>query len=343
MRRVIATVIAAGCAAFIPIRPVQGATAEEAGVVAAINAIRASRNLSPLALHPELDRKADDWAAHLAATGILSHSRLSDGITVEWSSLAENVVVGPTLDDAEREVESSAVHFANVVNPGMTHIGVGIVAAGGETYLVEEFMQSTTSPTTATAPDTTETIGAAPSTTAPAPDPSPASTLGGAGAPAAIPVAARPDPAAASPDPGDPAPAEGPAQPEPATAAVEQGSARPEAAPPPEATSARVPAPAVTASAARPIARAGAAAVPAAVAEPPAARAALVRHDGRRSAGTARVMVHAGAWVLVGFLAAAALVRRRARRRSAVRPPARSSRPLPVSPVRRCSAGPSGS
>jgi hypothetical protein len=75
--------------------------------VAGINAVRAGLGLRALELHPELERKAGDWAAYLAAVGVLEHSTLDDGITADWLSLAENLAAAVTLDGAEHEVLTS--------------------------------------------------------------------------------------------------------------------------------------------------------------------------------------------------------------------------------------------
>ncbi|MGH8973189.1 MAG: CAP domain-containing protein, partial [Acidimicrobiia bacterium] len=88
MRRFLATTIAALCLVAAAPRPAGAAGAEEvAGVVASVNAIRSGRNLPPLEVHPELVAKAQAWAAHMAATGTLAHSGLTDGITANWLTL----------------------------------------------------------------------------------------------------------------------------------------------------------------------------------------------------------------------------------------------------------------
>lgn len=144
MRRVVAAAIVVAAACLLFVRPAQAGTAEEAGTVADVNAVRAGLGLRPLEPHPELERKAEDWAAHVAEARTLAHSAPTDGITAAWLSLAENVAVAGTAGAAERALLSSPIHYANIVDPDMTHIGVGVVAGGGQVYMVQEFMQLAT-------------------------------------------------------------------------------------------------------------------------------------------------------------------------------------------------------
>lgn len=163
MRRLLATTIAAACLFTVVARSAgAAATEDEAGLVAGINAIRTSRGLAPLEVHPELQLKAQAWAAHMAGTGMLAHSQLDEGITADWARLAENVGTGDTLDQTHETLLASPYHFANIVDPEIDHIGVGLASAGGRIYLAQEFMQlrtPTVAPTTAT---TTASAGAPP-------------------------------------------------------------------------------------------------------------------------------------------------------------------------------------
>src|SRR5688572_16058450 len=99
--------------------------------------MRTSRGLRPLQVHPDLELKARAWAAQMAGTGILAHSSLTDGITAEWVSLAENVATGDTLDLTHQTLVASPAHYANLVDPDLSHIGVGLASAGGRIYLAE--------------------------------------------------------------------------------------------------------------------------------------------------------------------------------------------------------------
>ena len=237
MRRVIATALTVACVWLLPARTAQAATAEELGVAADINRIRANGGLRPLQLHPELERKAVGWAAHLAAIGALVHSTLGDGITADWLSLAENVADGPSIADGQQHLVSSPVHHANTMDPDMSHFGVGVAATGGHVYIVVEFMQlagAPPPPRPAAQPAPKLAAPAAPKPAAPAPAPAPrpvpsTTTTTTVTAPHPLPPPLPPPPAApeavelATPDAGAPLPEP------PAVAAVPEPPASPAA------------------------------------------------------------------------------------------------------------------
>jgi hypothetical protein len=199
VRRLIVTTILVACllGGAAP-RPAGAATADDStGVVADVNTVRSSRGLQPLAVHPELELKAQAWAAHMAATGSLDHSTLTDGITADWRWLGENVAIAMTVDQAQRTLVASPVHFANMVDPDFTDIGVGVVGAGGRVYLVQEFMQL--APAAVAEPVTAALVAQTAAPTAP--------TSPTTGAPTPAPVAPAPAPAALPPAPRPQAPA----------------------------------------------------------------------------------------------------------------------------------------
>lgn len=295
MRRIIAAIaMAAACTCLLPGRPAHAATAEEAVVVADINAVRASRGLRPLEPHPELERKAQDWAAHLAATGTPVHTEFEDGITADWLALAENVAADLTLEHAQQQLMSSPIHFANIVDPDMTHVGVGVVAGGGHIYVVEEFMQlqtspATTPPTTTTETETTTAMPATPAT------PVTTATTTPVLAPASIQLPA-------------------PAPPEPAPASSSWNSTPPSATAHPVPAESTPPPSPVAAPAAPHAVAAAPSATHGAVPEPPATPAAQISAGGWRS--TVAGSPEPGTWILGGLVAAAtAAIVRRARPR----------------------------
>ena len=61
-----------------------------------------------LQVHSVLTAKAQAWAAHMAATGCLCHSNLTDGVSVGWRKLGENVGRGPSVAVAPRRVHRLA-------------------------------------------------------------------------------------------------------------------------------------------------------------------------------------------------------------------------------------------
>jgi uncharacterized protein YkwD len=137
-----------------PVPVAAPATGAEAAMVAGINAYRASRGLGPLAVHGNLVNKARGWAGHMAnggcgrgANGVpnICHSSLSDGITVQWFRLAENVgMVSPANNTSgmQSAFENSPGHAANMLNAEVNYVGVGVAVVGNYMYVAEEFMKA---------------------------------------------------------------------------------------------------------------------------------------------------------------------------------------------------------
>ena len=116
---------------------------DEAGFVAHINALRTGLGFAPLTVDPGLTSKARAWAQTMASQNTIWHSKLSDGITIpHWRKLGENVGMGSTVDGLHAAFVKSPLHYANLVDPAFTSIGLGVVrGAGGRLFVSEEFMQ----------------------------------------------------------------------------------------------------------------------------------------------------------------------------------------------------------
>ncbi len=111
------------------------------------NSLRSSQGVAPLKSHDTLNKKAEDWARHMATTGRLSHSNLSSGLGgLNWKSLGENVAMSsPTSDTLltiHNKFVSSGPHRANLVNGKFTHMGIGVYkATDGRVWVTEVFAQ----------------------------------------------------------------------------------------------------------------------------------------------------------------------------------------------------------
>jgi cell division septation protein DedD len=166
-------------------------TTDEARFVALINEARARNGVGPLTVDGELTVLARDWAAQMAAAGGISHAKpISAGVTQDWQKLGENVGRGPSVDPIMDAFIASPGHYANLMDPAFTRIGVGVVWSDGVLYTTHRFMQlrgesapvpPATTAAPAPVPPTTErpapapTTPPAPITTAPpAPEPDPA-------------------------------------------------------------------------------------------------------------------------------------------------------------------------
>ena len=175
-----------------PSVPASASPGEEAAFVSALNQIRAGQGLPALTVNSQLVSLARAHAQAMANAGHIFHaSPISAGYSGPWAKMGENVGKG---DDIQRLVDAfvaSPGHYANIVDPGFTEIGVGVVWQGGAMYTTHRFLQL---PAAAPPPPPPTTAPPAPATTAPAAPPAPPS----------------PAPAEA------PTPAEAPAQP-PAT------------------------------------------------------------------------------------------------------------------------------
>src|SRR5688572_19810573 len=105
------TVIVILAGVLLPLRPAAAADAvrAEADFVSAINALRLSKGLPELTVHPELVDIARAWAAKMAAVDRISHNgEFSHQVAADWEKLGENVGVGMTV---------AKLHAAFVASP----------------------------------------------------------------------------------------------------------------------------------------------------------------------------------------------------------------------------------
>ncbi len=111
--------------------------------VARINGLRASQGLGELRIDPELTREAQIWASTMSDAGRIFHSDdLSRGIGADWQKLGENVGVGGQVDVLFQAFVDSPTHYANLVDPTYTHVGVGVVNSpdGVRLFTAHRFM-----------------------------------------------------------------------------------------------------------------------------------------------------------------------------------------------------------
>ncbi len=118
----------------------------EAAFTASINNLRAGKGVAALGTHPVLTAKAEAWAANMAATNTLYHSTLTDGITVAWTKLGENVGVGGDVPSLFQAFVNSPLHYANMVDPTFQWVGLGVAYGGGRMWVAMEFMAGAAPP-----------------------------------------------------------------------------------------------------------------------------------------------------------------------------------------------------
>ena len=182
-----AATIAALVAALTP-GPAGAATADEVRILTLTNQVRASVGAVPLVLDEGLSVTARGWAATVAAAGDISHNPALPRTTSGPTAIAENVVVGDSIQLAHDALVNSPGHYANMVNPTVTQVGIGVTWSAGKVYVVQNFLivrgatAPRSAPTTAGPAATTSSTVAArrlpsvPATTPTtvAPDPAPA-------------------------------------------------------------------------------------------------------------------------------------------------------------------------
>ena len=107
-----------------------------------INGLRSSKGLGGLTVDAELTGVARRWAANMARAGGISHNpSLASQVTENWVKLGENVGMGPDVDSLFTAFVQSPHHYANLVDPAFTRVGVGVVlTADGTIYTAHEFM-----------------------------------------------------------------------------------------------------------------------------------------------------------------------------------------------------------
>lgn len=143
---------------------------DEHAFVARINDLRASKGLGTLTVDAELVDIARGWAGQMAAAGAISHNpSFSRQVDSDWEKLGENVGVGGSVDSLMTAFINSPGHYANLVDPAFTHVGVGVVRGGdGRLYTSHQFMKLRSSATAAPKPaPTTAPKPKAVATTAP--------------------------------------------------------------------------------------------------------------------------------------------------------------------------------
>ena len=117
--------------------PAASASTTESAFVAKINTARAAAGLPAVSVHADLVAVARRHSSAMAGQKALYHSGLT-GICC-FRSLAENVGFGATVGAVHVAFMGSSGHRANILNPAMRHVGVGVVSSGGQLWVTEIF------------------------------------------------------------------------------------------------------------------------------------------------------------------------------------------------------------
>jgi uncharacterized protein YkwD len=139
-------------------------TSEEALVVrdvewqffAKMNQARVNHGLKRLKMQPGLVRIARAWSAHMEADNALSHrgnlsARIDAVVTKNWSAWGENVGVGSDVAGLHRAFMQSDAHRHNVLGR-YDYVGIGVVRDGSQIWVTFDFLRSSATLATRTAP-----------------------------------------------------------------------------------------------------------------------------------------------------------------------------------------------
>jgi len=142
---VYAFVILYACAGFAE----QGPSSAERILLDSVNAERKAQGIPPLAWDDALALAARSHAAEMARHNAVAHvlpgepslpSRATRaGAKFAW--LSENVVSAGNVDNAQALFIKSPAHRANILDPDMDRIGIGVAQRGGQVFVVEDFSQ----------------------------------------------------------------------------------------------------------------------------------------------------------------------------------------------------------
>ena len=87
----------------------------------------------------ELSAYAAQHAATMAGANHLHHSDISV-LLGSWSTVGENVGVGPSVGAIHAALLASPGHYRNLSDAGFTHVGIGVyVDGGGRTWTAHVF------------------------------------------------------------------------------------------------------------------------------------------------------------------------------------------------------------
>jgi uncharacterized protein YkwD len=136
-----------------------------------INNLRTSRGLPALQVHSGLAASAQGWAGHMASTGTLAHDPGLGSAVSGWTTIGENVGMGPTVSSIWAAFLASPQHLSNLTSGAYTHIGVGFVQSGGTIWTAHRFMAMGAAPPPPPPPPpvTAPPVTAPPATLPPAP------------------------------------------------------------------------------------------------------------------------------------------------------------------------------
>ncbi|HEX4903310.1 MAG TPA: DUF4214 domain-containing protein, partial [Acidimicrobiales bacterium] len=131
----------------------------ELEVVRLHNEARRAAGLAPLDVHVTMHTDARRWSAEMArrqqlvhqtsAAGVASYSQTSCAAAdPQWRSCSENVAVGQSSASAVHAAwMASSAHRANLMDPGVNRVGIGVWSDGQRLWWTARYMRGTTADT----------------------------------------------------------------------------------------------------------------------------------------------------------------------------------------------------
>jgi len=120
-------------------------TANQTKMVDLVNSSRRSSGLGALSANQQTTTKAQNWAAHMARTGVVEHtggnSRIDTSGIPKWCSVGENVGMASSIDALHAAWMRSANHKANILGK-FNRVGTGVVRKGNYVYGVQIFYRA---------------------------------------------------------------------------------------------------------------------------------------------------------------------------------------------------------
>jgi uncharacterized protein YkwD len=125
----------------------KGASAAEYSLYAAVNRERKAHGLGRLKWDEALAAAARKHAREMAKRKLVEHSfpgelSLPSRATkagARFISISENVVQAASAKVAHSQFMHSPNHKANILDPDVDSIGIGVAQGGGELFVVEDF------------------------------------------------------------------------------------------------------------------------------------------------------------------------------------------------------------
>jgi hypothetical protein len=121
--------------------PALAVTTGPSDIVTLVNNLRSNASVAPLAADAALTAVAQQWANHMATTGVLTHNpNLSTQAPSGWTKMGENIGDGYSLLAVYNALVASPDHYANMVDGAYNRTGVGVATdSKGQVWVAEDF------------------------------------------------------------------------------------------------------------------------------------------------------------------------------------------------------------